>query len=255
MSGRLQRLPRGVGFLPLVVGLLVWQILAAGGDSPFFPPPSDWYTAIVDDHGWQTLVDLTVTLKVWIIGLAIASAVGSVLGVMIGFSFVLYRMLSPVIEFLRVLPSPVILPVAALALGQGQQTQIFLVAFASVWPVLLNTVVAARGIEPVLREVARTLGLSRPQAIRKIILPHTVPAIVVGIRVAAPIALILTILAEMLAPNAGIGARLTEAQVAYRAADAFGLLVVVGIFGYALNSAINAAEGLVLRRWPKGVAA
>lgn len=250
MGPRLRRLPPGIGFLPLVLGLLIWQLVMAGTDSPFFPPPSEWFRAIVDDHGWAVLRELAATLQTWVIGLGIASVVGSIVGVIIGFSTLLYRMTSPLIEFLRVLPSPVVLPIAALAFGQGEKTQIFLVAFASVWPVLLNTVVAAKGVEPVLREVAQTLGLSRRQEIRKIILPHTVPSIVIGIRVAAPIALILTILAEMLSPNEGIGALLNRAQVAYHADEAFGLLVVVGIFGYALNSAINHGEALILRRWP-----
>ena len=72
----------------------------------------------------------------------------------------------------------------------------------------------------------------------------------IGIRVALPIALILTILVEMLATGSGIGSDLAFAQWNYQVAVAFGLIAVMGVVGYAINSAFLVFEGIVLRRWP-----
>jgi ABC-type nitrate/sulfonate/bicarbonate transport system permease component len=71
-------------------------------------------------------------------------------------------------------------------------------------------------------------------------------------RVALPVALIVSVLTEMLVSTGGIGRDLIDAQRDYRAASAFGLLFVVGVFGYLLNASFVIIEGLVLKRWPRG---
>jgi ABC-type nitrate/sulfonate/bicarbonate transport system permease component len=181
--------------------------------------------------------------------------VGSIVGIAIGFFRVVRLSFSTTIEFLRALPAPVIVPIAVLAFGQGETMKVFCVAFASVWPVLLNAASAAGSTHPLLLDVARTFHLSRAKQVHKIVVPSTVPAILLGIRVALPIAVILTVLVEMLGSNVGIGSLLIDAQREYRSADAFGLLFVVGIFGYLLNAMFTWVGWFFLRRWPEGAGA
>jgi ABC-type nitrate/sulfonate/bicarbonate transport system permease component len=244
---------RLLGFLPLAVGLVVWELLPSAEESPFFPPPSAWLEDLRNQHGFGEIVtELWFTLRTVVIGLVVAMVVGAVVGIAIGFFRVVRLSLSTTLEFLRALPAPVIIPIAVLALGQTETMKVFCVAFASVWPVLLNSATAASSTHPLLLDVGRTLKLTRTQQIRKIVLPSTVPAILLGVRVALPVALILTILIEMLGSNVGIGSLLIQAQRAYQSADAFGLLFVVGIFGFALNALFAAVGWIFLRRWPEG---
>jgi ABC-type nitrate/sulfonate/bicarbonate transport system permease component len=241
------------GFLPLVAGLGIWELLLLGDTSPFFPPPSEWVAELRAEHTvGEIATALWETMRTLVVSLLIATLVGSTLGIAIGYFRVVRMSLSTVIEFLRALPSPVIVPIAMLALGQGEAMKVFAVSFAATWPVLLNAASTAGSTSRVLLDVATTFRLGTFDRLRKIVLPGTVPSILLGVRVALPVALIVTILVEMLSSGSGIGAPLIEAQREYRSASAFGLLFVVGIFGYALNILFNALQTLFLRRWPEG---
>lgn len=257
MTGALRRISSGalwlLGFLPLVIGLVVWELIPSAEQSPFFPPPSAWLEDLRNQHGFGEIVsELAATLRTVVIGMLVAAVVGAVVGIAIGSFRVVRLSLSTTLEFLRALPAPVIIPIAVLALGQTETMKVFCVAFASVWPVLLNSASAASSTNPLLLDVGRTLQLTRAEQVRKIVLPSTVPSILLGVRVALPVAVILTILIEMLGSNVGIGSLLIEAQRAYQSADAFGLLFVVGIFGFALNAVFAGIGWLFLRRWPEG---
>ena len=237
------------GFVPLVALLVIWQVF---GDpaSAFYPPPSAWYEDLRDLHGFGILDELLTTLRTFVVGLGIATVIGGALGIAIGTFRPVRRALASLLEFLRALPPPTVVPVAVLVLGQGSASRIFAVCFAGVWPVLLNTAAAAERTDMVQIDAARTLGLGRTAQMRKVVIPAAVPAVMLGVRVALPIALVVTILAEMLSADVGIGGELITAQRAYRSAEAFGLLFVVGLFGYLLNAAFTAIETRVLSRWP-----
>lgn len=241
------------GFLPLAIGLVIWELIPSAEGSPFFPPPSEWLAAVRDNYELREIFDeLASTLRSVVVGVLVATAIGAVVGIAIGFFRVVRLSLSTTMEFLRALPAPVIIPIAVLAFGQTETMKVFCVAFASVWPVLLNTASAASSTDVLLLDAARTFHLSRAQQVRKIVLPSTIPSILLGVRVALPVAVILTILVEMLGSNVGIGSLLIQAQRAYQSADAFGLLFIVGIFGYALNALFTGVGWLFLRRWPEG---
>jgi ABC-type nitrate/sulfonate/bicarbonate transport system permease component len=246
----LRELPPLRGFLPLFAGLAIWELVMHGEQSGFYPPPSQWATDLWHGYRGVLLDHLATTLRTLLLGLGIATAVGVGLGLLIGVSPPVRRTLAPTLEFLRSLPAPTVIPVAVLALGQTDTMRVAVVALASVWPVLLNTTSAAANTDPQLLEVARSFRLGRLARARKVIFPAAVPAAMTGIRVALPIALILTILVEMLATGSGIGSDLVFAQRNYQAAVAFGLVVVMGVVGYLLSSAFLVLEGVVLRRWP-----
>jgi ABC-type nitrate/sulfonate/bicarbonate transport system permease component len=246
------QMPPALGFIPLIIFIAGWELMVDKGDSPFFPPPSQWFEEMSGPRGDDLVTNLAATLKTVVAGLLIATVIGAVVGIAIGVSKIARRALSTLLEFLRTLPAPTIIPIALLAFGPGEKLKIFAVAFTTVWPVLLNTASGAGSIHPTLVDMSRTLHLSRFEHIRKVVLPSTVPYILLGMRVALPIAVIIAVLTEMLVSTPGIGRDLIAAQRDYRAASAFGLLFVLGLFGYLLNAAFVIIEGLILRRWPVG---
>jgi ABC-type nitrate/sulfonate/bicarbonate transport system permease component len=246
MSG----LPPMRGLLPLIVGLILWQAIDPQR-SPYFPPPSAWWSSVrVMIQNGKLGPALASTLVTFGLAMAIAAILGGVLGLLVGRSQVARRALGPLFEFCRGLPPPVIVPVAVLLLGYAESLKLLIVVWVTTWPILLNTASAASLLDRLLLDVARTFRLDRATTLRKIILPAVIPNFLLGLRVALPLGIIITLLVEMLTSLPGIGSLIVIAQRQFRSADVYGLLVVVGLMGFLLNSLFAIVEQLTLRRWP-----
>jgi ABC-type nitrate/sulfonate/bicarbonate transport system permease component len=129
-----------------------------------------------------------------------------------------------------------------LFLGFGAPMQITAVALASFFPVLINTIQGVRGTDPVLTATGRTFGLTRTAITFKIILPAALPYIFAGMRVAVGLALLMTILTEMLAGGGGLGYLVLENQRAFRIRDMYAWLVILAAIGLLINIAMAGAE-------------
>jgi ABC-type nitrate/sulfonate/bicarbonate transport system permease component len=238
------------GLVPLAVLLGIWQ-LVGNPNSSSTPAPSAWWGAFKSIEQAGTLwpaVEKTVTL--FAEGLALATVIGVALGVALGASRRLNRGLNPLLEFLRATPAAAIVPAVILLFGAKAGTDIGIVVFGSIWPILLNTAAARRALPPLRLDVAHSLRLSWWDRMRKIVLPSLVPAIVVGVRVAAPICLIVTLLVDFLVATGGLGYLLQQYQGEYLASDAFALVAVIGIMGVLINLALGVLERVTLKRWP-----
>lgn len=237
------------GLLLLAVGLGAWQLL---GDpsSPYFPPPSKWWTETYPlVTSGEFLPALRRTAITFVVGLAIATVIGSAIGILVGSSRLADRALGPGLEFMRILPAAALVPVVSLILGYNLQMELFLVTMIATWPILLICRSERRSLSPVLLDVPRTLGLTRWERFSKILLPAMTRPILLGVRVAAPLALIITILVEIITHVPGIGALIGSAQANYRSAQVWGLLVVTGVLGYLLNWCVTKLEVLVSARF------
>lgn len=245
-----EALPSAWGLLPLVALLGIWQVLQTGS-SPYFPPPSDWWNGLMllarSGRLFPALYATTITL---LLGLALAILIGIGIGLLIGVFPRLNRAFGPLLEFLRAIPAPAVVPVAILFMGYDERMKLTVVLLASVWPILLNTSSAAERVEPLLLDVARSFRLSALDRIRLIILPSVIPAILVGIRVALPIAIVVTLLVEILTAIEGIGALMIGAQRNFQSPQVYGLLVLIGLFGLLVNNVFAIFEAILLRRWP-----
>ena len=116
--------------------------------------------------------------------------------------------------------------------------EIVIVAFACLWPMLILSRTAVRGIEPRLMEVSRALRLTPVQRIIKIVIPAALPRIFVAFRLSAGIALIVAVTVEIAINPLGLGAGIMQAQQALRADLMLAYLVWIGIIGYGLNIAL-----------------
>ena len=94
------------------------------------------------------------------LGYGIACAVAVALGLALGLSRRLRRALDPMVHFLRAVPPPALLPFGILVLGVGTSMKVFIIAFVCLWPVLLNTIDGVAGVDPTLRETARSYGIA-----------------------------------------------------------------------------------------------
>jgi ABC-type nitrate/sulfonate/bicarbonate transport system permease component len=240
------------GLLPLVLALVLWQ-LVGDPESPYFPPPSEWFTATVPllENG-ELLPALGWTTLTFLIGLTLATLIGGSLGVLVGSSRVADRALGPTLEFFRILPAASLVPVAALILGYTMQMKLAVVVLPATWPILLACRSARRSLSSVLMDVPRTLALSRRERLTKVVLPAMSRAVLLGVRVSAPLALIITLLVEIVTRMDGVGGLLGRAQVNFLSAQVYGLLVIAGVLGYLVNLIVTNLEGVLSARMGGG---
>ncbi|GAA2856259.1 ABC transporter permease [Pseudonocardia halophobica] len=235
------------GLLPLVAGLACWQLVAPS-ESRTFPPPSRWAESLAElSLGGRLAGAVAGTLTTFVLALAAATVIGSVLGAAVGFSRRVDRAVSPALNLLAAIPGAAIVPLAILALGTTRATAVAVVALAVVWPVLHTSAAAARAVPRVRLDAARTLGLSRERRWRTVLLPSVAPGVLLGVRVAASMTLIVTLLVDILGTGDGIGRLLVERQQRFDTAGAWGLLFAIGVLGYLVNFALARAEQLLAR--------
>jgi len=190
------------------------------------------------------------SLQTIVVGLLLAIAAGVTIGVLIGISPPMARALGPLLEFCRAMPPPAIVPLVILFLGYDERMKLTIVAVSAMWPILLNTAAAVQRIHPILLDVATSLHLSALERIRFIVVPSVTPSILLGIRVALPLCIVLTLLVEILTSIEGVGALMIAAQRNFQSGQVYGLLVLVGLFGFFINIAFSIIQAAILRRWP-----
>ena len=225
--------------------LCVWELAGQlGWTNPvLLPRPSqiiETFLGLVSSGA--VFVPLVHTVGLFVIGYLIASLLGTGLGIAMATSQTFYGLLEPLVEILRPIPKPALVPVLFLFLGIGKATMITLVVLASVFPVLISTFQGVRGLDPVLLETARTLQISRSRTILSIILPASLPMILAGMRVSLGLGLVLVILAEMLAGENGIGFRILDHERSFQIRDMFAWIVVCVALGGAMMKLFDIAE-------------
>lgn len=230
--------------------LLLWHVVAEQKlVSPiFFPSPArtfrTLYESFEDGSIWQPLGQTTLRMAY---GWFLACVLGVALGAMIGLSRAARDYLEPLLEFIRPLPASAIIPVAIIFLGLSNEMSAAVIAFGSIWPVLLASVHGFANVEPRLLELSATLCLSRRQILVKIGIPAAMPDILAGARVSLSIALILAIVTEMQASLPGLGQNILLAQRSFRSAELYAGVILLGALGFLTNAALQAAERRLLR--------
>lgn len=259
---RVARLVRRL-IVPVAV-LTVWQGVVAAGlvSQASLPSPAAvvaaWWTWIVGpvtplawySGTWWLYVLMSVRRVV--AGFAIAAAAGVGLGVLIGWYTVAEDLFDGVINFLRAVPMTAWVPFAVFFFGIHESAAVFLIAFGSFFPVVVNTAAGARQTPRILIRAARMLGTRPKKLLVRVVLPAALPAIFTGLRVGLGLAWVLVIVAEMLAVQGGLGYALWSAYQFSRLDLILAAIASVGALGLASDRLVSAAAGRVLR-WQRGL--
>ncbi len=221
--------------------------------SPLYFPP---FSRILKSFGELTLagvlpMELAHSLMRMACGYFLAVAVMIPLGIVIGTHRRCFLALDPLLELLRPLPPPAIIPIAILFLGIGDGMKIFVVFFACSFPILTNSIDGSRLVHPLFIQTGESLGLSRFELLWKITLPAASPQIVSGLRTSLPICLIVTILAEMIGGEDGIGYWTLKMQRTFSIPEMYAGVLVTGLLGYSLNRFLWILEARFLG-WHQG---
>jgi len=251
-SGR-KRIVRG--FIGLLVLLAILEVITRAGivNEAFLPPATKILGKVVElliDPSFLHLV--LQTLQAWLVGLLLATVVAVPVGLVLGSSEVANRASRIVIDLIRPIPSIALIPLAILVLGTGLEMKLALVVYASVWPILFNTIYGVHDVDPMMKDTARVYGFGSLSIVFRVTLVSAAPFIAIGIRLASSVALIIVITAEMLGGGGrGIGGYISAAGASgTQALDVFASTTVAGLLGLLSNLGLLAIERRVFRWQP-----
>jgi ABC-type nitrate/sulfonate/bicarbonate transport system permease component len=240
---------RASGVLLVIAILVLWQLAATSWlDSPNLPALTSIAASLLAGfRSGELLHVFASTLWVMAVGYVIGVTCAVLVGMLMANIRAVRSLLNPIVELLRPIPIPAIVPPLILLLGIDEALKIFVVAFSSFFPVLVNTTGGVRAVDPIAIDVGRTLRVGRLRIVRNIIMPASLPYILAGMRTSLALALITTVTAELIAGSAGIGYYLLVTQYAMRTSEMYAAIMLLALTGYVLNRAFLAAERRLLR--------
>jgi len=227
--------------------IAAWWFASAGSQNFYFPP----LRTIMETFGklWfspQAIHNIAPSLVRFSIGYIAAAILGIAIGIPVGASRNLRNVLEPVLEFLRAIPPPVLVPVLILFAGLGNEMKALVIVFGCIWPVLLNTVAGVRALDEVLAEVVRSYRIGAIARFWHFILPGASPQIFTGLRQSLSIGIILMVISEMFAARDGIGFALVQYQRSFAIPEMWSAIILLGIIGIALSMIFRAFEAWIL---------
>lgn len=218
----------------------VWQVvvIATKAHPSILPPP--WHVAkgfvgLVQsgDIFLHTGVSLARVVSAWLLSAAIAIP----LGLAMGRSRQLENLVDPVIELFRPISPLAWIPLAILWFGIGEAGKVFIVFIGTFFPTLLATVAGVKSIDPVLIHAGEVLGCNdRASLFRKVVLPASLPSIVVGLRISFGTGWAAIIAAELVAARSGLGYLIANGMEILRADQVLVGMAVIGILGVCFDA-------------------
>jgi NitT/TauT family transport system permease protein len=236
----------GVLAAEVVVMLLVWQVVVGvlGWINPVFLPPP---TAI-----WQGFVQLVasgvlwpnllISLQAWLIGFVIAAVIAIPLGLLMGTSLPVDRVVGPIAWTIYATPSIAYQPLAKAWFGFGIGPVVFLVAISALFPILLNVAAGMRTTNASIIRAGRVYGATRMQLYRSVYLPSTVPFLFAGLRQAVVLATIGMVVAELSGSAIGMGALIIKSVNTYQTGQAYAAIAIVMLWSVGMAQLVTLVE-------------
>lgn len=238
-----------LGALGILLFLALWQTVPALGwaNPRYLPPATDVLVVFVSNLGLMSFwVALGQTMTAWAIGFAISVVAALVLGFLIGSNRFLREATRSTIEFLRPIPSVALIPLAVLLFGLRLPSELLLIIYACFWIVLIQVLYGVGDVDKVAYDTVRSMRLNAFDRVRHLVWPTTLPYFVTGVRLAATVALILAITAELVVGTPGLGKEVARAQSNSAYAAMYALILASGLVGVLINLIARWAERRLL---------
>jgi NitT/TauT family transport system permease protein len=234
-----------LGWVGLLLALLVWwlvthRVAASGGLAQAFTPEAALQALrplVRDDHLIQ---HTAVSLCRVAVGLAWAIVIGMPVGLLMGRFEALERMFTPSFQFLRMVSPLSWMPIAVMSLGVGDHAVYFLLAFAAVWPIIMNTAHGVQQMDGRWIQLGRSLAATPTEMFIHIYLPGVAAHVLTGLRLAVGIVWIVLVPAEMLGVSAGLGYLILDTRDRLAYAELTATILVIGVIGFAMDASLRA---------------
>jgi ABC-type nitrate/sulfonate/bicarbonate transport system permease component len=247
MSGRKILRQASLTFGLPVALLALWWVVSAGSANFYFPPLQTIAQTFVEV--WvspRILDDVVPSLARLAAGYLAAVGLGVVIGVPIGLSRPLRNALEPVLEFLRAIPPPALVPILILFAGIGDAMKTLVIVSGCIWPVLLNTVEGVRGRDEVLDDVARCYRIRGFARLWHFVIPGASPQMFTGMRQALAIGIILMVISEMFAASNGLGFAIIQFERSFAVPEMWTGIIMLGLIGIMLAQVFRLVERRML---------
>lgn len=241
-----------LGWLGLIILAIGWQLAAIIINKTIFPSFTTSIVAAVRLVGSSRLVsDILPSIGRTVLGFLISAVIGIAAGVVIGHYETARKWSGTVIDFLRSLPTPLLVPIAVVIFGLNGKMVIATIVTAAIWPILINTANGTSSIEQTMLDTAKTYGLRGRSLFLRVVLPAASPQIFAGLRVALSVSLVVMVVAEMLGGGSGIGYFISNAQQSFNIKGSYGGVIVLAAMGWIFDTLFLMFERRVLS-WQRG---
>lgn len=238
--------------LPILL-ISLWWVFTINGSSFFVPAPGELVEKFITVWmGERLLTDVLPSLWRLLLGMVISTIIGIALGVLIGSVRWVRWLLEPLLEFLRAIPSTIMIPVLLLLVGINDTMKVVVIVLGCLWPILLNTIEGVRSLDEVVKHTADVYRFRGIPRLVFITLPGASPLIIAGIRQSLAVGLILLVVSEMFAATDGIGYLIMNFQNRVAIPEMWSGIALLGILGVLLSGGFQLIQNRVLR-WYDGL--
>lgn len=232
----------------ILVVLVAWWFLSARSTNFFIPSLEAIVSALWRDlTNGVILAGASYSLSNLFVGLLLAAVLGISLGLLLGEVGWLRRIVDPIIHFFRSVPQAALVPMIIGVFGMGQGPKMGTIAFACMWPILLNTIDGVLGVDPTIRKFSKVYRIPRLLHFRSIVLPAALPQIVAGVRVAMPIGITVMVVSEMFASIEGLGFYILNSSATFKVPETWAGALLVGVIGYLISMLFIVIDRRILR--------
>lgn len=245
----LRRLLPPIAAIAVVVG--AWWLLVVASGSLIFPTPGQVVAGTLelarDGSLWEHIGASLLRVG---LGFGLAVAIAVPLGLWMGWVKGAYLTLNPIVQMLRPISPIAWIPIAILWFGIGNVAPVFLIFMASVFPMVVQTIAGVQTIEPRFLRAAANFGVSRRTLFLRVVVPATLPQIIVGMRIGLGVAWLVVVAAEMIALHSGLGYLIIDSRNAGNRYDlVVAGMIIIGLIGLLLDGMMRLLEGMKIVRW------
>lgn len=222
----------------ILIFLLLWEIAPRLGlvNPAFLPPISDISITFLDTIiSGELAENIIISLERAATGFGLALIVSIPLGIIMGWYKKFEKFIDPLLQTFRQTSALALFPVFILFFGIGEISKFFIVFWATLWPILLNTISGVKYVDPLLIKSARSMSLTDTELFKKVILPSAIPSIMTGIRLGATASVLVLVAAEMIGAKSGIGFMVINSQYNFEIQKMYVAIITLAILGLICN--------------------
>jgi ABC-type nitrate/sulfonate/bicarbonate transport system permease component len=241
-------LRRGEFVLALAAIVAVWQMVSVSvNNKTLVPPPLLVLDAWIGLWAAELPGDILASLVHLGVGYGLGIAAGLALALLAARFLLFEAIIDPMVEILRPISAIAWIPIAILMFGIGRGVPIFLIFYAAIFPVFINTLAGIKQVDPHLLQAAQMLGASRRLIVTHVVMPAALPLILAGARLSLGVAWMAMVAGELTGADSGLGWRIFWYQEFFAMDKVMAVILTIGILGYILDTLLRWLQARITR--------
>jgi ABC-type nitrate/sulfonate/bicarbonate transport system permease component len=229
----------------------LWQAASAAvNNKTLLPPPLVVLDAWISLWGEELPADIMASLVHLGVGYGLGIATGLILAMLSARFQIVEAIVDPFVEILRPIGAIAWIPIAILMFGIGRGVPVFLIFYAAIFPVFINTLAGIKQVDPRLVQAAEMLGASRRVIVTHVVMPAALPLVLAGARLSLGVARMATVAAELTGADSGLGWRIFWYQEFFAMDKVMATILTIGVLGYVFDTLLRWLQASITRWSP-----